>query len=94
MGILISQDKVNDFVHKWANGEEDAPEMTIMANGNLHDEAKATEVMNSGANFIAPGRGALANHDWPIRVEQGLPLQPFDSAILRPIANIKECELP
>lgn len=136
VGIRISQGKVNDFIHKWANGEEDArtvftllahsgldylhlteyeawqpafknnllslvalarkdaPEMTIMANGNLHDEAKATEVMNSGANFIAPGRGALANHDWPIRVEQGLPLQPFDSAILRPIANIKECELP
>lgn len=136
VGIRISQGKVNDFFHKWANGEEDArtvftllanagldylhlteyeawqpafadsplslvalarkyaPELTIMANGSLQDTEKALEVMNCGANFIALGRGALANHDWPLRVERGQALQPFDNAILGPIANIKECELP
>ena len=127
VGIRISQGKVNDFFHKWANGEEDArtvftllanagldylhlteyeawqpafadnplslvalarkyaPGLTIMANGSLHEKEKAMEAL---------GRGALANHDWPLRVEQDQPLQPFDSAILGPIADIKACELP
>ncbi|MDK4746144.1 NADH:flavin oxidoreductase [Leclercia adecarboxylata] len=135
VGIRISQGKVNDFYHKWANGEDDArvvftlladsgidylhlteyeawqpafpdnalslielarkyaPQLTIMANGSLHDEARATEVMAKGADFIALGRGALANHDWPERVAAGGAVRTFDSAILGPIANIKDSEL-
>lgn len=136
VGIRISQGKVNDFFHKWANGEDDArvvftllaasgidylhlteyeawqpafpdsplslvelarkymPQMTIMANGNLHEKDRALQVMTMGADFIALGRGALANHDWPQRVATGKVLREFDSAILGPIANIKDCELP
>ena len=135
VGIRISQGKVNDFFHKWANGEDDArvvfsllaqsgihylhlteyeawqpafpdnplslielarkyaPQLTIMANGGLHDETRATEMMEKGADFIALGRGALANHDWPERVATGGTLREFDSAILGPIANIKDSEL-
>lgn len=136
VGIRISQGKVNDFFHKWANGEEDArvvftllaesgidylhltefeawqpafpdnplslvelarkyaPQLTIMANGSLHDPSRAQQVMESGADFIALGRGALANHDWPERVATGKAIQTFDSAILGPIADIKDTELP
>lgn len=136
VGIRISQGKVNDFFHKWANGEEDArvvftllaksgidylhlteyeawqpafpdnplslvelgrkyaPHLTIMANGSLHEESRAIQVMEMGADFIALGRGALANHDWPERVIAGETVREFDSAILGPIADIKDAELP
>ncbi|ASY82551.1 NADH:flavin oxidoreductase [Pectobacterium polaris] len=136
VGIRISQGKVNDFYHKWANGEDDArvvftllaesgvdyihlteyeawkpafegnplslvelarkyaPEITIIANGSLHDANRAEEVMQSGADLIALGRGALANHDWPIRIQKGMATCEFDSAILGPIADIKDSEIP
>lgn len=136
VGIRISQGKVNDFYHKWANGEEDArivftllaesgvdfihlteyeawqpafdgnplslvaiarkyaPELTIIANGSLHNVNRAEDVMQAGADFIALGRGALANHDWPERVRNGLDTREFDSAILGPIADIKDSEIP
>ncbi|KKY87604.1 NADH:flavin oxidoreductase [Enterobacter cloacae] len=135
VGIRLSQGKVNDFFHKWANGEEDArtvftllaqsgidylhlteheawqpafpdnplslvelarkyaPQLTLMANGSLHDKARAEEVMGMGADFISLGRGALANHDWPNRIAAGTTPRDFDNAILSPIADIKESEL-
>ncbi len=136
VGIRISQGKVNDFFHKWKNGESDAqttftllstsgidylhltefeawqpafadnslslvslarkfaPDLTIMANGSLHDAGRAEEVLKAGADFIALGRGALANHDWPARVKAGEDLKEFDREILAPIADIKISELP
>lgn len=136
VGIRISQGKVNDFFHKWANGEEDAqtafsllnasgidyvhvtefeawqpafkdnslslvalarkfaPDLAIIANGSLHDVARAEEVAAAGADFIALGRGALANHDWPTRVKAGEEIKEFDRDILAPIADIKDSELP
>lgn len=136
VGIRISQGKVNDFLHKWARGKNDArevftllaasgidfihlteyeawqpafadspdslvalarkyaPELTIIANGGLHDASRAEQVMADGADFIALGRGALANHDWPLRIKNNQQPEAFDSAILAPIADIKACELP
>lgn len=136
VGIRISQGKVNDFTHKWENGEEDArtvftlladsgvdyihvteyeawqpafpdntatfvalarkyaPHLTIIANGSLHDVARAEEALAQGADLIALGRGALANHDWPQRVASQQPLREFDRGILAPLADIKACELP
>lgn len=135
VGIRISQGKVNDFVHKWGKGVEDArvifslleksgvdfihvteyeawepaftdderslvelahqyaPSLTLIANGGLHDPGRAEEVMAMGADLIALGRGALANHDWPERVKADQPLNEFDRDILSPIADIKEREL-
>jgi len=49
--------------------------------------------MEMGADFIALGRGALANHDWPERVAVNQAIREFDSAILGPIADIKDSEL-
>lgn len=136
VGIRISQGKVNDFFHKWQNGESDAetvftllghsgidylhvtefeawqpafadnslslvalarrfaPELTIMANGSLHDADRAEDVIDSGADFIALGRGALANHDWPARFRAGEAVREFDREILAPIADIKDSEIP
>lgn len=70
-----------------------APGLTIVANGSLHDVSRATQVMEKGAQFIALGRGALANHDWPARVAAGGIPREFDATILGPVADIKECEL-
>lgn len=136
VGIRISQGKVNDFFHKWANGEEDArvvftllaesgidylhlteyeawqpafsdnslslvalarkyaPALTLIANGNLHEPHRAEALLADGADLIALGRGALANHNWPQRVRDGQPLNEFDSSILGPLADIKDCEIP
>lgn len=136
VGVRISQGKVNDFQHKWENGEDDArvifsslndsgvdyihvteyeawkpafegnslslveiarkyiPKLTIIANGSLHNVSDAEKVLEQGADIIALGRGALANHDWPLRVQKNAPLYEFNREILQPIANIKDCELP
>ncbi|WP_238808370.1 xenobiotic reductase b [Paenibacillus sp. EKM212P] len=40
------------------------------------------------------GKGALANHNWPVKVKNDEPLAIFDQEnILRPNATIKEFEL-
>ena len=110
VGMRISQGKVNDYTHKWAEGADGAatvfgllagagldyihvtefeawrpafgdtgpslvslarrhaPELTIIANGGLHDPLRAAQVLGDGADLIALGRGALANPAWPLRV--------------------------
>lgn len=135
VGIRISQGKVNDFFHKWANGEEDAktvfealansginyvhvtefeawqpafkdnelsfvklarkyaPNLTIIANGSLHIPERAVQTLDDGADFIAIGRGALANHNWPLLIENQQEQREFDRSILMPIADIKDTEL-
>jgi 2,4-dienoyl-CoA reductase-like NADH-dependent reductase (Old Yellow Enzyme family) len=134
-GIRISQGKVNDFTHKWAEAEagaeavfgaladtgldyvhvtefeawrpafsddgpslvslarKHAPELTIIANGSLHDPVRAEQVLRDGADLIALGRGALANPAWPRLVMDGRALQSFDRALLSPLGNIKPSEL-
>jgi 2,4-dienoyl-CoA reductase-like NADH-dependent reductase (Old Yellow Enzyme family) len=72
---------------------ETAPGLPIIANGGLHDPARARELLEQGADIVALGRGALANHDWPGRLRHGIALQPFDAALLSPLGNIKPAEL-
>lgn len=70
-----------------------APNLTIIANGNLHHRARAEEVLTAGADLVAIGRWALSNPDLPKLWEAGKPLREFDSSVLEPIANIKPSEL-
>lgn len=70
-----------------------APGVPVIANGSLHDGARASQALESGASLIAVGRAALANPDLPHRLAQGLPLRVFDGAVLGPIADIKPSEL-
>lgn len=70
-----------------------APEMTIIANGGLGEQARAEQVMTQGADLIALGKAALANPDWPQRVQQGSPLAAFDGELLSPVADVKASEL-
>lgn len=57
--------------------------------GQLRDEAllEAQEF-----DIVSVARGALANPDWPDRVAQGLPLEPFDYSMLRPRATLDIAE--
>lgn len=70
-----------------------APKTRIIANGSLHSVDRAVETWGLGADVLAMGRGALANPDLPQRFEGNIPLRDFDSAILGPMANIKDSEL-
>lgn len=72
---------------------ESAPKLTIVANGSLHDPARAVEVLEHGADVVTLGRGALANHDWPHRVRAGIAPRDFDPALLSPLGDIKPAEL-
>ncbi|MFJ4346248.1 NADH:flavin oxidoreductase [Pseudomonas sp. NPDC089401] len=135
LGVRISQGKVNDFGHKWANAEVDAevifgtledsgvdfvhvtefeawqpafqeggeslvalarryaPKLALIANGGLHDSARAQQALAEGADVIALGKAALANPDYPNRLVGKLPIKAFDGEVLGPIADIKASEL-
>ncbi|MEI2264624.1 NADH:flavin oxidoreductase [Erwinia sp. CGal63] len=134
LGVRISQGKVNDFQHKWQEGEAGAlkvfgllqkagvdyihvteykawqpafsdntrslaalaragaPDTVIIANGGLDDGELAEDQLAADADFVAIGKAALANHDWPLRVQQGEALRPLAENVLSPVATIKEGE--
>jgi 2,4-dienoyl-CoA reductase-like NADH-dependent reductase (Old Yellow Enzyme family) len=61
----------------------------VIANGGIGTEAQARAMLESGdADLLAIGKAALANHDWPIRVEQGLALSEFDYEMFSPMATL------
>jgi 2,4-dienoyl-CoA reductase-like NADH-dependent reductase (Old Yellow Enzyme family) len=61
----------------------------VIANGSLHEPSRAIEIVaRSDADIVALGRGALANPDWPHRLDQGGAIRAFDKAILSPLANL------
>lgn len=70
-----------------------APDITIIANGSLSDGESAVLALNHGADFVAIGKSALANPDWPLRVRHSEVLRAFDKAILAPAADVKDSEL-
>lgn len=70
-----------------------APDVTLIANGSLHEQDRAAEALADGADLISVGRGALSNPDLPQALESRRALRAFDSSILGPIANIKQSEL-
>ena len=70
-----------------------APSTTIIVNGSLHLPGRSVEALEHGADIIAFGRGALANPDLAQRISEARELEPFDSSILGPIADIKPIEL-
>lgn len=135
VGLRLSQAKVNDYEHRWAEGEvgaqevfskvaeagldylhltefeawrpafgatgpslvtlarRAAPGLCIIANGGLHEPARALQLLEEGADIVALGRGALANPDWPARVAAGQAPRSFDAAVLSPLGDVKPAEL-
>lgn len=63
--------------------------LPIMANGALHDPARAAAMLADGtADLVSLGRGALTHADWPRRVQDGSSLDVFDRGLLSPIADL------
>ncbi|WP_369990740.1 oxidoreductase [Pseudomonas xanthosomatis] len=70
-----------------------APATPLIANGGLHERARAEQALGQGADLIAVGKAALANPDLPARLAGCQALAAFDAGVLGPIANIKASEL-
>ncbi len=61
----------------------------VIANGTLEDPEVAEGLLKAGeADVIALGKGALSNMDWPNRVSEGLPLNPFDPEVLSSLKTL------
>ncbi len=67
--------------------------LPVIANGGLGDPDLADEVIRGGhADLIASGRAALANPDWPRRIERGSTVTPFNREMLSPSASIENSD--
>ncbi|HEY0686609.1 MAG TPA: NADH:flavin oxidoreductase [Steroidobacter sp.] len=65
----------------------------VIANGSLHDPARASDLLARGeADIVSLGRGALTHADWPRRVAAGEPIEAFDPKLLAPIADLENAD--
>ncbi|WP_435196967.1 NADH:flavin oxidoreductase [Natronomonas sp. EA1] len=67
----------------------------VIANGGIGSPEAAAEVIENGADLVTQAKSALANPDWPARVQAGEALDDFDfEETLLPTAELKEFEVP
>lgn len=65
----------------------------VILNGGLGDPEKAASVVAKGdADIIAQGKAALANQDWPNKVQAGEALEEFDYGMFDPLADLPSAE--
>lgn len=69
-----------------------APGIPLIANGSLHESGRAAQLLDSGADIIALGRGALSNPSLPLLLAKGITPAPFDPGLLSPLGDIKPAE--
>jgi len=70
-------------------------DVAVIANGSLGDPENARAALSDGSDLITLGTGALANHDWPNRVQAGEPLDELDPSIcFEPDASLSDAEVP
>jgi 2,4-dienoyl-CoA reductase-like NADH-dependent reductase (Old Yellow Enzyme family) len=69
--------------------------LPVIANGHLDDPRDAAAIVDSGAaDVVALAKPALANRDWPHRVQTGQPLSPdLPADLFGPVANVKDWEV-
>ena len=72
---------------------EAAPDTVLIVNGGLDTGELAEAQLETCADFVAIGKAALANHDWPLRVARGERLRALPENVLSPVANIKPGEI-
>ncbi|MBW7453937.1 NADH:flavin oxidoreductase [Paenibacillus sepulcri] len=65
----------------------------VIANGGLDQPADAAKMLEKGSDLIALAKAALSNHDWPKKVQNGQPIEPFTGDVLTPTPTLKEKEL-
>ena len=62
----------------------------VIGCGGLHNPEKAQEILNDGdADFIASGKGALADPSLPKKIASGISPLDFDPGMISPIATIE-----
>ncbi|MCA9418410.1 MAG: NADH:flavin oxidoreductase [Candidatus Omnitrophica bacterium] len=63
--------------------------LPVIANGGAGDPDLANNIIREGyADFVAMGRAALANPDWPVKVANDWPLVGFDPEMVSPHPTI------
>ncbi|MBO0814267.1 MAG: NADH:flavin oxidoreductase [Actinobacteria bacterium] len=67
--------------------------LTVVANGGMHKPELAAEILRDGhADAVSLGEGALANPDWPQRIQRSAPISEFDHRLLHPSASLDNSE--
>ena len=67
--------------------------LPVIANGGMHDPQRARQVLEDGhGDIVSLGRGALANPDWPLRIERAEALENFNRETLSPRATLENAE--
>jgi len=64
--------------------------LPVIANGGVNEPQLATDSLESGqADFVALGKVALSNQDWPNLVKNAGTIKKFNFSMLAPIANLE-----
>ena len=67
--------------------------LPIIANGGVNEPQLALDALESGqADFVALGRIALSNQDWPNLVSSAGAIKEFSFSMLSPIANLESAQ--
>ena len=64
--------------------------LPVIANGGLHQAELAQQVLEQGhGDLLAIGKAAIANPDWPIRMQRNESIVHFHPGMIKPSANIE-----
>lgn len=64
--------------------------LPVIANGGLHQPELANQVLEDGhGDLLAIGKAALANPDWPLRMQRNVDVISFHPGMIKPNANIE-----
>ena len=85
----VATDEVFGSGHSLSGLAKKYSKVPVIVNGGLGDPATAASVIEAGnADVIAQGKAALANPDWPAKVQGGAPLADFDFGMFSPLADL------
>ncbi len=90
----VATDEVFGSGHSLSGLAKKYSKAPVILNGGLGDPSTAASVVADGnADIVAQGKAALANQDWPNKVQSGAALEEFDFGMLGPIANLDNAEI-
>ena len=86
---FIDTARLHGRPHDHRGGQSRSPVFPSSPTAGCTTSGKPTDVLDDGhADLLSIGRGALANPDLPARLADGVELEPFDHAMLSPMATI------